>query len=89
MFIALVTTVMPVPSCRSGRVARARATSLVVVPPFSATVAPGATRAAAARPMRCFSGACLAVLYRSGRSYETWPAITPPRVLVTSCCRAS
>ena len=65
MFIALVTTVTagaPVPSCRSGRVARARATSLVVVPPFSATDAPGASRAAAARPMRCFSGACLAVL---------------------------
>ena len=33
MFIAFVTTVMtgvPVPSCRSGRVARARATSLVL-----------------------------------------------------------
>src|SRR4029077_10628044 len=48
MFIALVTTVTagaPVPSCRSGRVARARATSLVVVPPLSATPAPPAARA--------------------------------------------
>src|SRR5580704_15461590 len=50
MFIAFVTTVTAgaaVPSARSGRVARARATSLVVVPPFSATAAPGSTSAAA------------------------------------------
>ena len=65
MFRAFVTTVSwasSTPPVSSGRTASARATSVVVVPPFKATTMPGETRAAAAAPMRCFSGACLAVL---------------------------
>ena len=92
MFSALVTTVSCVPSGvlpRSGRTARARATSVVVVPPLSPTTMPGATSAAAAVPIRCFSAECLAVLYRNGRSYDTPLATAPPRVRVIICCWAS
>ncbi len=63
---ALVTTVSWGPSAlvpeRSGREASARATSVVVVPPVSPTTMAGSTRPAAAVPIRCFSGACLADL---------------------------
>ena len=65
MFSALVTTVSCAPSGvapSSGRIASARATSVVVVPPLIATTMPGDTSAAAAAPMRCFSAECLAVL---------------------------
>ena len=58
MFSALVTTVTvgSVPPCpRPGRVASARATSVVVVPPLRPTTWPGRTRLAASAPMRCFS----------------------------------
>ena len=49
MLSALVTTV------RSWRVASARATSVVVVPPVSPTDVPSSTSSAAARAIRCFS----------------------------------
>ena len=49
MLSALVTTVT------SWRVASARATSVVVVPPVSPTEVPSATSSPAARAIRCFS----------------------------------
>ena len=70
MFSALVTTVITGggPAVRSDRVASARATSVVVVPPFSPATSPGRTSPAATAAMRCFSVGCRSVLYRSGRS---------------------
>jgi hypothetical protein len=54
--IAFVTTVSPASS------ARARATSIVVVPPVSPTVAPSGTSDAAAIPIRRFSACARAAL---------------------------
>ncbi len=65
MFSAFVTIVRPVEpgvATRSVRVASARATSVIVVPPLSAMTCPGPTRPAAAVPMRCFSSTWRAVL---------------------------
>ena len=65
MFNALVTMVSagsPVPVLRSARMARALATSVVVVPPFRPSTARRSTSAAAARPIRSFAEACRAVL---------------------------
>jgi hypothetical protein len=64
MLSALVTTVSAgEPETRSPRTARARATSVVVVPPaVSPTASPGTTRSATALAIRCFSEACRAVL---------------------------
>ncbi|CAM5277064.1 hypothetical protein SPURM210S_02850 [Streptomyces purpurascens] len=63
MFSAFVTMVSAGdPDVRSPRTARARATSVVVVPPVSPTASPGTTRSATAFAMRCFSEACRAVL---------------------------
>ncbi len=97
MLSALVTTVTGPPAPLPGaplagapRLTRARATSMVVVPPFSATVAPGPMRAAAARPMSRFSGAFREVLYNSGSSCASWALpVAPPRVRVSIRCSAS
>lgn len=65
MFSALVTTVSegPAPSVlSSGLMASARATAVVVVPPFRPTTAPAFTRPAAASAIRSFSGALRAAL---------------------------
>ena len=58
MLSALVTTVTAgeaEPAFRSARVASARATSVVVVPPLSPAIWPVRTSPAAAAAMRCFS----------------------------------
>jgi hypothetical protein len=92
MLSAFVTTVTGPPAPLPGvtvagappRLTRARATSIVVVPPLSATVASGPMRAAAARPMRRFSGALREVLYSSGSSCASWVLpVAPPRVRVS------
>lgn len=58
MLSALVTTVSAgEPWARSGRPARARATSVVVVPPVRPITSPGVIRAATASLMRRFSAA--------------------------------
>ena len=65
MFSALVTTVSVGEGAaepRSGRVARALATSVVVVPPLSPATWPARTMLAASAPMRCFSDGCRSVL---------------------------
>ena len=65
MFSALVTTVTAgggPAELRSDRVASARATSVVVVPPFSPTTWPARTMPAASAPMRCFSDGWRSVL---------------------------
>ena len=89
MFIAFVTTVTVgslVPSCRSGRAARAP-------PPRcswyrrSAPLAPGATREPAGGRCAVSPGAPRSLPQRQAE--ETSPAMAPPRVLVTSCCLAS
>ena len=65
MFSALVTTVTvgdgPADP-RSERMARALATSVVVVPPLRPATWPGRTMLAASAPMRCFSDGCRSVL---------------------------
>jgi hypothetical protein len=61
MFRAFVTTVSTghgAPAFRPGRVASARATSVVVVPPFSPATWPGLTSPAASAAMRCFWLGC-------------------------------
>ena len=50
------------------RAARARATSVAVVPPVSPTAMPSETSPAAASAMRRFSSARRTPLYRSGNS---------------------